>query len=323
MKVPKNKTYTAEDLLERLHTKYGTGWVSDKRDSKKYVLLEQVASGTGWANEGWVDAIVLGMWPSEGLTRRAFEIKVSRPDFLNELQNPKKNAWVREYCHTFWYVAPKDVIKEEELPEGDGWLCPHGDSLRIVRHAKRREVTLDDSFVASLARSLIKEQNKKVKEVAKVLRENDEDYLEALAYKNAARKFISEHHSMWHVDADDKEEVIYKLLNQASGSEKMAKEAKQMEYNMRSFQEKMLKLWDAMTLMAFVGITEVDEQGKFLIKYLEDDDVHLLALRRARDRKWYKKLGYSARRMKKEDKKLRSSWDVMVTRAKALIEGMK
>jgi len=319
----KSKEYTAEDLIKRLRNKYDPA-VAGKKSHDRHVLLEQVGSGTGWRNEGWVDAVVIDMWPSDGLTRRAFEIKISRQDFLSEQQNHKKNQWARDYCHEFWYVAPKGVIKEGELRDGDGWMCPHGDTLRIVKAAVRRKPEMDDSFVASIARSLVKERNKKVKEVASNLHKSDPKHLEAMAYQNAARKFISEHHSLWHVDKDDKEDAIYDLLVKANASEKIKKEAVQMERHMRSFQETMLELWDTMTIMAFIGITEVDERGEFLMKYLGDGDMHLLGLRRLRDAKWYKKQSrYYRKAQKDKDKQVKSSWEVITTRAKTLLGRLK
>lgn len=317
----KSKTYTAKDLIKRLRARYEVDLIPKKKSHGRHVLLEQVASGTGWQNEGWVDAIVIDMWPSDGLTRRAFEVKVSRADFLNELGNHKKNQWARGYCHEFWYVAPKDVIKEEELPEGDGWLCPHGDKLSIVRHAVRREPVLDDSFVAALARSMAKEHNKNMTEMSEKIRQEDPKYREAEAYRNATKKFISEHHRYWVVGEDDREKSIYDLLSNCGVEERMAQEVRLLENNLSSFQESMLSLWDVVTMMAFVGISESDKQGKFVMRYL-GDDTRLLALRRARDSKWYKANG-GRKYTKDADNNIRTSWDVMVGRAKALLENLK
>ena len=61
-----------------------------------------------------------------------FEVKVSRSDWLRELADADKaQAWKR-YCHHWWLVAPRDVVKPGELPEGWGHLAPAGSRLRQV-----------------------------------------------------------------------------------------------------------------------------------------------------------------------------------------------
>jgi len=78
----------AEELVALIRKKYKT----DTNGYNPCVVLEQVPDGTGMYQSRWIDVAVFQMWTSKGLTRTAFEIKVSRSDFLSEIQNPQKHA---------------------------------------------------------------------------------------------------------------------------------------------------------------------------------------------------------------------------------------
>ena len=56
--MPEDK-YTAKELMGRLHTKYA---VADG-----YIVMEEVANGTGYDCNRHIDAIVFAIWPSLGL----------------------------------------------------------------------------------------------------------------------------------------------------------------------------------------------------------------------------------------------------------------
>jgi hypothetical protein len=68
------------------------------------------------------DLIRVGMWASRGTGVDAHEIKVSRSDWLRELDEPAKaEAWW-PYCSRFWIVAPPGIVAPAELPEGWGLM---------------------------------------------------------------------------------------------------------------------------------------------------------------------------------------------------------
>lgn len=59
----------------------------------------------------------------------AYEVKVSRTDFRNELKDPDKRATVIANSSEFYFVTPKDLIGHGEVPLGcgliyfeNGWL---------------------------------------------------------------------------------------------------------------------------------------------------------------------------------------------------------
>jgi len=92
--------------------------------------------------------------------RIGLEVKVSRADFQRELRDPgKRQAW-HSMVHRFAYVAPKGMIRKDELPEGCGLLEYDNSALfgtqrlRWAVNAPHRSTlpqTFDDRFVVYLA----------------------------------------------------------------------------------------------------------------------------------------------------------------------------
>ena len=93
----KKKQWTTEELRVLVRNRY--------KDPGAYVVLEEVSSGTGWRGRGWVDMAVFNMWPSKGLTRRAFELKVSRSDFTRHISIDVRFAVTSILCGCLSYVS--------------------------------------------------------------------------------------------------------------------------------------------------------------------------------------------------------------------------
>ena len=91
-----------------------------------------------------------------------FEVKVSRSDWLRELKDPcKSEAWSR-YCHHWWLVAPRDVVKPGELPENWGHLAPAGRGLRRVTDAPLRNVEdMPSPVVVAMSLAILKHERKR------------------------------------------------------------------------------------------------------------------------------------------------------------------
>lgn len=87
------------------------------------------------------DLLRIGMWSSRGTGIDVHEIKVSRSDWLRELDDPAKaEAWW-PYCSRFWVVAPPGIVAGGELPEGWGLMEPQARSRRFkvrVRPAEKQ-----------------------------------------------------------------------------------------------------------------------------------------------------------------------------------------
>lgn len=267
-----SRKYTAEEVVGLLRNRYA--------DHQRYALFEQVANGTGWRARSWIDALVLHLWPSDGLMRVAFEVKVSRQDFLKELKNAQKNEWARQACNEFWFVAPKNVIKEQELPEGIGWMRPHGDTLAIVRHAQRKESEMGPEFVAAIARSIQKSMDRDDDKLKTKLLAEDESYkeaqrilkdLETFVRKNGKRAFELRH-----------EGGVKKVLGEIASGDKAENEVRQIRHVLDGFQNRMTELFDAFLPVAYLSMVECDKLGNFIVdRYGSRDGVTTIAEKRA------------------------------------------
>lgn len=117
-------------------------------------LLFEVANGTGGRKQRSADALAMSLWPSRGLHLHGFEFKKHRDDWTRELRNPGKSEPVQKFCHFWWIVAPKGMVKLDELPPTWGLLELHGEkTLRMALQAPELSPTaVDYSFMASVFR---------------------------------------------------------------------------------------------------------------------------------------------------------------------------
>lgn len=75
-----------------------------------------------------------------------YEVKVSRQDFLRDSKIPVYLG----YCHYFYLVCPRELIKPEEVPEGSGLIwCKKsnkGISFSIVKKAPFRDIVIPNEL---------------------------------------------------------------------------------------------------------------------------------------------------------------------------------
>jgi hypothetical protein len=258
------KLYTSSDLIELLRSKYKVYTVAN--GNAPTILLEQVANATGFSAGRWIDAAVFEMWPSKGLTRRAFEVKISRNDFLRELKQPEKYQWCRQYFHEFWYVAPKDVIKVEELPEGAGWLYPAGSRLITARQASHsRKADLSDELLASFLRSAAKEiENSARRDKIQILSE-DEGYKTAQLYQKAVLRFLEQRGNRSYIHPESEADVL-KLLEDATMDKELKEKKEHLEEVSAKLQRDIADLFNFFAVVAGKGILATDEAGRYLVE---------------------------------------------------------
>lgn len=89
------------------------------------------------------DAIYVGFTSVSGRILVGHEIKVSRADWLAELNKPgKADAWADE-CHEWWVVVPDPaIVHAGELPDGWGLMHPGGGRttrMRVHTKAHRKD----------------------------------------------------------------------------------------------------------------------------------------------------------------------------------------
>lgn len=121
---PEKRTYGTEQLAAMLGERY--------RGDDATVVFE-VRNDAGFSASRSCDAIAIGFWPSRGNMIEGFEIKASRGDWLRELKEPVKAEAFYRFVDRWWIVAPRECVKDNELPPTWGLLVPRGDGL-IAAH---------------------------------------------------------------------------------------------------------------------------------------------------------------------------------------------
>lgn len=254
------RKWTAPELMKLIRLRFA---------GDAYVVVDQVAQGTGAHAQSWVDAAVFSLWPSRGLYRSAFEIKCARGDFIRELRQPIKNEWARECFHEFWFVAPSGVIKESEVPEGVGWMRPHGDTLAAVVHAKRKEnPRLDNVFLAAVVRAIGRgfERQQTVALGEKLT--NDPEVARARAWKEAGEKYLAKMGGGRDISfhyTKDPDEILAAFLG-AKHDDRIKQDREQVLRVLDRFQDEMIGFLELAAMIANNGILARNEAGEFIIK---------------------------------------------------------
>ena len=119
-----------------------------------WITFSEVSDGTGVNIARYADAIAMSIWPSRGYDLNGFEIKVSRSDWLKELNDPSKSWPIQRFCNAWWVVAAnEDIVKDGELPKTWGLMVPKGGKLKVVSKAPAlKPERMDRAFVASILR---------------------------------------------------------------------------------------------------------------------------------------------------------------------------
>lgn len=80
------------------------------------------------------------------------EIKISRSDFFADINKPEKREGYGLIAEKVYYVAPSGMIREEEIPEGCGFLeyDEVKDDFKLVRKAKKNRIEMPTEFFLNL-----------------------------------------------------------------------------------------------------------------------------------------------------------------------------
>ena len=110
-----------------------------------------------------IDAFAMNLWPSRGYKRVAYEIKLSRADWLAECAAWEKHVQAYLLANEFYVVAPPGVVQDEDLRYPNLTMQSLGlieatDAGQVVR-VKAIETEawpMPIGFVASLLRAVVK-----------------------------------------------------------------------------------------------------------------------------------------------------------------------
>lgn len=149
------RTATMMDLLHRRFAGIGQGGAS-----RSHVVVEECAPGTGFSSgvQRWADALVLSVWPSNGLTLDGYEVKASKSDLKKELSDLSKHQALARYCDRWWLLVWDESILVDGIPESWGIVVTvdseYGRELKVKRQAeKRTPEPWPRSFVCAMVRN--------------------------------------------------------------------------------------------------------------------------------------------------------------------------
>lgn len=128
----REKTALILEKLKQHFTSWGRG--------RTNILFPELRLGSGYCgvSQRRIDLFIISS--NAGNETTAFEIKVSRSDFKKDVNDDMKQRGARLYANNFYYVAPKGLIKPEEVPLWAGlWELDLDDEER-VKNAWFREV---------------------------------------------------------------------------------------------------------------------------------------------------------------------------------------
>lgn len=147
----------AGEVIEALRRSYAP--------RKGWVTVAEVRIGTGFggnfrdhpeligALEQRIDLFAYQTWPSGKFERLAFEVKVSRSDFLHEVATPGKRKAATYLAHRFLFATPKGLVQEGEIPDGCGLVEVDGRGcVETLAGVRNDAPPLPETFVASLLR---------------------------------------------------------------------------------------------------------------------------------------------------------------------------
>ena len=272
----------AEDLVLLIRNRYKT----ERNGYNPCVVLEQVPDGTGMFQSRWIDVAVFQMWATKGLSRSAFEVKVSRSDFLSELQHPEKHAWCKECFHFFWFVAPKGVIQIEELPDGVGWLYPRGSKLYTARQAKHNNnPKLDDHLLAGFLRAAHKEIEKSKQLNLEEVLTTSEAYKKASQYMEATLKFLTSRGKSYL--SPDSADDITQALEEATMDKQLKQDREKLLTVTSRFQRDIAGLLSLFLIIANKSLLARNELGDYIVSNYggQDEEALTVLKQRAKDRK--------------------------------------
>lgn len=153
-----SENITSKDLVAAITKRHAR---SVRQRTDNWAVFPEFRVGTGYARntrtadvESRIDVLAFPLWPGSGDGVTAYEIKVSRSDFLSEIRKPLKRRPALRYSNLFFFVTPEGLLKQGEVPVECGLLevSKQGVVNVIVPAPWRDSFHPTTTFVASVCR---------------------------------------------------------------------------------------------------------------------------------------------------------------------------
>lgn len=103
-------------LIRRFHTAAGHA-------RHEWIVCREFRMGSGFTtSERRIDLWAINVQPSKGNPAVAYEVKVSRSDFLRDIKDPHKHQHARLFSDRFYFAAPEGLIRATEVPDWAGLI---------------------------------------------------------------------------------------------------------------------------------------------------------------------------------------------------------
>ena len=146
----------------------------------------EVSNDTGTAARRWIDAVAVGIWPSTGHEIVGIEIKVSRSDWLRELQQPQKAQELMRFCSRWYLACPEKMVKPDELPATWGMLAlTDGGRFKVTTAARQIE---PEPLTAGFMMAVLRQANAVDMELVGRLVKERVDVIEATIQQRVERE---------------------------------------------------------------------------------------------------------------------------------------
>lgn len=124
---------TTAELLARLQRHY----IKPGENLPGGIFVPEVSANGGWGAGRRCDALYVGFTSSSGRILVGHELKISRADWLHELDDREKADQWADQCHEWWLVvSDPTIVRDGELPAGWGLMAPGRSKTRLDIHHK-------------------------------------------------------------------------------------------------------------------------------------------------------------------------------------------
>lgn len=206
-------TLSEAELTHRLAAKYA----EKAGNGNAYAFVPQVRNAAGFDASRTIDAYVMALWPSRGLTLTAFEIKSSRSDWVRELHKPEKAETFCQLADFFYLVVgDKSIVHPGELPETWGLMVPNGKGLRAeieapaLRDLSGKPRPLPPAFGRSFLAALLRAATYVAATTPEEIRAAED------RVRESERERVESETGRWHARAQEAEKTIREFSQAAS-----------------------------------------------------------------------------------------------------------